>query len=89
MLRFAPLFVGGLQIVTVEGRKAPLSLKEVGNQRCSSSQSLLPPCPAVKFLSVAPSAELCTQVCPHGQLLHTYSPKMVSPTKFGLPIITQ
>lgn len=50
MLRFATLFLGGLQIVTMEGMKAPLSLKELGNQRCSASQPFLPPCPAIKFL---------------------------------------
>lgn len=64
------------------------SFKELWNQSCSSSQSLSSPWPAIKFLSVAPSAEIC-QVCFHWQFCHTYSPKKVSPAKIGLPVVTQ
>lgn len=46
MLRFAPLFVGALG--SVKGSKASLSL--LGNQRCSSSRLLLPPCPDIECL---------------------------------------
>lgn len=36
---------------SVEGRKTPLSLKELGNQRCCCcSQPPLPACPDIKFL---------------------------------------
>lgn len=88
MMRFAPLFVGGLQIVTVEGREAPFSCKEQGNQRWFSSQPLLPRS-AIKFSQYCAFSRDTPSGLPSlATASYFLSPVKVS-AKIALPVITQ
>jgi len=88
-LRFARIFVADLQIATTEGQKLFSPSKNWETRGAFPPNLSYLSALSIKFLCVAPSAETCSQVCPHWQLLLTYPPKRVYPAKIRLPMMTQ